>query len=154
MSTRAIIRFATREPGVSFSEHPDKWHAQFYVHQDGNIESLGLDIANSIDNRCFIPHNLEIDSLDTKRSDLNYIYYIWQHYDKSTWISIFKVGDEVVCDQPDCCRTLSPRVDKCIFVGEPVDLQSKINSLGTYQAFDAKSRGVDYNWDGDKITCL
>ena len=36
MSTRAQIRFATREDGVSFSEHPEKIHAnvlamKFYV---------------------------------------------------------------------------------------------------------------------------
>ena len=31
MSTRAQVRFATRETGVSFNEHPDAIHAQFYV---------------------------------------------------------------------------------------------------------------------------
>ena len=35
MSTRAQVRFATREDGVSFSEHPEKFHAQFYKHHDG-----------------------------------------------------------------------------------------------------------------------
>jgi len=141
MSTRAIIRFATRESGVSFSEHPKEWHAQLFVSKDAQPGSLGLDLANSIANRCFIPHNLEIDSLDTKHSDLDYIYYVWQHLDKSTWISIFKVGDEVVCDQPDCCRTLSPRVDKCIFVGEPMDLRSDPCKF-------------DHNWNGEKIKIL
>ena len=136
MSTRAIIRFTTRESGVSFSEHPKQWHAQLFVSKDAQPESLGLDIANSISNRCFIPHNLEIDSLDTKHGDLDYIYYIWQHLDKSTWISIFKVGDEVICDQPDCCRTLSPRVDRCIFVGEPIDLQDKINGLRDFETLE------------------
>ena len=48
MSTRAQVRFATREDGVSFSEHPDKIHAQFYVHHDGYPEGLGLDIAESL----------------------------------------------------------------------------------------------------------
>ena len=37
MSTRAQVRFATREEGVSFNEHPEKIHAQFYVHSDLNI---------------------------------------------------------------------------------------------------------------------
>ena len=136
MSTRAIIRFATRESGVSFSEHPKRWHAQLYCHHDGNPENLGLGIANSIAGSHFIPHNLEIDSLDTKRGDLDYVYYIWQHLDKSTWISIFKVGNEVICDQPDCCRTLSPRVDKCIFVGEAMDLQDKINGLRDFETLE------------------
>ena len=120
MSTRAIIRFATREEGVSFSEHPDKWHAQFYRHHDGYPSGLGLDIADSLVDSTKID-NLEIDSLDTQRGDLDYIYYIWQHLDKSTWISIFKVADEVICD---CCKRLV-RKDKCIFVGEPMDLQTK-----------------------------
>ena len=30
MSTRATIRFATREEGVSLDEHPQIWNAQFY----------------------------------------------------------------------------------------------------------------------------
>jgi hypothetical protein len=140
MSTRAIIRFATRESGVSFSEHPEKWHAQLFCRLDGQPESLGLDIANSISNRCFIPHDLEIDSLDTKHGDLDYIYYIWQHYDKSTWMSIFKVGNEVVCDQPDCCRTLVSREDKCVFVGEPIDLQDQLRDGG----FDSIVKTTSY----------
>ena len=45
MSTRAQIRFATREDGVSFSEHPNAIHAQFYKHHDGYPEGLGLDLA-------------------------------------------------------------------------------------------------------------
>ena len=48
MSTRAQIRFATREEGVSFNEHPEKFHAQFYKHHDGYPEGLGLDIAKSL----------------------------------------------------------------------------------------------------------
>ena len=48
MSTRATIRFATREEGVSFNEHPDKWNAQFYKHHDGYPEGLGLEIAESL----------------------------------------------------------------------------------------------------------
>ena len=50
MSTRAQVRFATREEGVTFSEHPEEIHAQFYKHSDGYPEGLGLDIAMSIIN--------------------------------------------------------------------------------------------------------
>ena len=39
MATSGIVRFAKREPGVSFSEHPNDWQAQFYVHYDGNVEN-------------------------------------------------------------------------------------------------------------------
>jgi len=122
MSTRAIVRFATREEGVSFSEHPEKWHAQLYRHSDGYPEGLGLDIANSLVDGNDI--SLEIDSLDTERGFIDYIYYVWQHFNKSTWISIFKVDAEFICDQPDCCKKLV-RTEKCIFVGEPMDLQTK-----------------------------
>ena len=50
MSTRAQIRFATREAGVTFNEHPNAIHAQFYRHTDGYPEGLGVDIANSLIN--------------------------------------------------------------------------------------------------------
>ena len=48
MSTRATIRFATREEGVTFNEHPKKWNAQFYKHHDGYPEGLGVDLASCI----------------------------------------------------------------------------------------------------------
>ncbi len=110
MSTRAQIRFATREEGVTFSEHPSAIHAQFYVHHDGYPEFLGVEIAKSILDSTTID-NLEIEYLDTERSDLEYIYYVWQVSGKTTWISIFKpeMGYE----------------DECIFVGEPQKLLEK-----------------------------
>ena len=48
MATRAQVRFATREEGVTFSEHPNAIHAQFYVHNDGYPGFLGVEIANSL----------------------------------------------------------------------------------------------------------
>ena len=48
MSTRAQVRFATREEGVSFSEHPEQFHAQFYKHHDGYPEGLGIDLATTL----------------------------------------------------------------------------------------------------------
>ena len=110
MSTRAQVRFATREEGVSFSEHPNAIHAQFYVHYDGYPEGLGVEIAESLTKYQKIMH-WEIESLDAYHSDLEYIYYIWQAFGKSTWISIFKVG----YNEPD----------ECIFVGEPSNLINK-----------------------------
>ena len=106
MSTRAQIRFATREDGVSFSEHPEKINAQFYKHSDGYPEGLGVDIAKSILGRGPTCIGWELEDLDTKRGDLNYVYYIWQVTGKTTWISIFKE-------------------DECIFVGEPQKLIEK-----------------------------
>ena len=123
MSTRAQIRFATREDGVSFSEHPEKIHAQFYKHSDGYPEGLGLDIADSIMNNVGL-NNIEIESLDTKHGDLEYIYYIWQVAGKETWISIFE--DNSFAGYCERCEQLLPsRLDKCIFVGLPTDLINK-----------------------------
>jgi len=123
MSTRAQIRFATREDGVSFSEHPDKIHAQFYCHSDGYPEGLGLDIAEMIDS-CKHVGSWEIEELQTQHGDLEYIYYIWQAYDKDTWISIFEVGFPPYC--PTCDQEVKgDKLDKCIFVGKPEKLISK-----------------------------
>ena len=115
MSTRAQVRFATREDGVSFSEHPNKIHAQFYKHHDGYPEGLGLDIAKSILDSEKLS-GWEIEYLDTKRGDLDYIYYIWQSPGKTTWISIFELTP--------CVDT----VGECIFVGEPQKLIAKYGS--------------------------
>ena len=116
MSTRAQIRFATRGDGVSFSEHPDKIHAQFFRHTDGYPEGLGLDIAYSIVNNTSPDgRTWEIEELQALHGDLEYIYYIWQAYDKSTWISIFAGfgnGDDF----------------ECIFVGTPEKLLTKYGS--------------------------
>ena len=115
MATRAQVRFATREDGVSFSEHPDKIHAQFYVHHDGYPEGLGLQIATSISSDS--PSTSfygEIEHVQVKRGDLDYIYYIWSDYDKETWISIFETQYSISYDD-----------DKCIFVGKASDLIKK-----------------------------
>ena len=119
MSTRAQVRFATREDGVSFSEHPEKIHAQFYVHHDGYPEGLGLDIANSIASQHSIS-GWEIEHVQDLHGDLDYIYYIWQKYDDDTWISIFNVV-------PGWCGKCKQYIekDKCIFVGTPEKLIDK-----------------------------
>ena len=109
MATRAQVRFATREEGVTFSEHPNAIHAQFYVHSDGYPSFLGVEIANSILDGNKID-SWEIEYLDTKRGDLEYIYYIWQAPGKTTWISIFNEEDE------------------CIFVGKPQKLMYKYDT--------------------------
>lgn len=123
MSTRAQVRFATREEGVSFSEHPEVIHAQFYVHHDGYPEGLGVDIAESLLDSTKIS-NWEIEYLDTYHGDLEYIYYIWQAPMKTTWISIFEVGSfSGYCSH--CDQELPPNPDKCIFVGQPSNLIGK-----------------------------
>ena len=110
MSTRAQVRFATRESGQSFATHPKVINAQFYVHYDGYPEGLGVEIAE-----CFTKYgktyNWEIEELNTRHGDLNYIYYIWQHPMKDTFVSIFATGWQ--------------EEDECIFVGRPSDLINK-----------------------------
>ena len=132
MSTRAQVRFATREDGVSFSEHPDKIHAQFYCHSDGYPEGLGLDIANSIytssvnvneEDSCRHVSAWEIEHVQTHHGDLDFIYYIWSDYDKETWISIFTVGSyREMCEH---CDQVTNYEDECIFVGTPEKLIEK-----------------------------
>ena len=130
MSTRAQIRFATREAGVSFDKHPDNIHAQFYKHSDGYPEGLGLEIAESIMSN-YPVHNWEIESLTHRHGDLEYIYYVWQHPDKETWISIFKVGFPPYC--PTCDQEVKgDKLDKCIFVGLPTDLIKKYKQNTNY----------------------
>ena len=117
MSTRAQVRFATREEGVSFNEHPEKIHAQFYVHSDGYPEGLGLQIADSIENYCKV-NNWEIEHVQDVHTDLDYIYYVWSDYDKETWISIFKTP------------TFNGEDEKCIFIGMPEELIEKYEIKG------------------------
>ena len=127
MSTRAQVRFATREEGVTFNEHPEKFHAQFYKHSDGYPEGLGVDIAESLLDSTKVT-NWEIEYLDTKHGDLEYIYYIWQTPSKTTWISIFEVT--YANDDCECCGMVryKKNKDKCIFVGLPTQLITKYGS--------------------------
>ena len=115
MSTRATIRFATREEGVTFNEHPKKWHAQFYKHSDGYPEGLGLDIADCLLNGVKLT-NWEVEHVDVVHSDVEYMYYIWQDHGKTIWISIFEMNQ------------WSDKDDECIFVGRPDKLLMKYGS--------------------------
>ena len=112
MSTRATIRFATREEGVTFNEHPKKWHAQFYKHSDGYPEGLGLDIAMSYADQEIIS-GWEIEHVDTIHADIEYMYYVWQDHGKSIWISIFEM------------HQWEDKDAECIFVGRPDKLIGK-----------------------------
>ena len=125
MSTRAQVRFATREEGVTFNEHPDAIHAQFYVHSDGYPEGLGVEIAESLSSYGKIMR-WEIESLDARHGDLEYIYYIWQKPNANAWISIFEVGFSKYCK--DCNQYVGKDKDKCIFVGRADKLLNKYNT--------------------------
>ena len=117
MSTRATVRFATREEGVSFNEHPKKWNAQFYKHHDGYPEGLGVDLAN-----CIVKEGswngvtMEIEHVDIVHGDIEYMYYIWQDHGKSIWMSIFEMNPFSIKGKG---------LSECIFVGKPEKLLEK-----------------------------
>mgnify|MGYP000174995993 CR=1 FL=1 len=125
MGTRAQVRFATREEGVTFSEHPNAIHAQFYVHSDGYPGFLGVEIAKSLIDSTSVD-GLEIEELCAKHGDLEYIYYVWQSKYKSTWISIFE--DNSFPGYSEDGELLPSKLDKCIFVGLPTQLITKYGS--------------------------
>ena len=129
MSTRAQVRFATREEGVTFNEHPDAIHAQFYVHSDGYPEGLGVEIAESINSYGKIMR-WEIEDLDARHGDLEYIYCIWQKPNANAWISIFEVDFPRYCKE--CNQYIREGESKCIFVGRPDKLIQKYKENTNY----------------------
>ena len=133
MSTRSLVRFATREEGVSFSEHPERVEVQVYKHFDGYpsghpvalaiflkdfeiVNGLGQDTyrkANGLG--CLAaqyvaafkegPGDIYIENQDEKHMDIEYITYVWGDDSKGIWMSIFDVYDK-----------------ECMFVGKPQQL--------------------------------
>ena len=130
MSTRAQVRFATRKHGISFSEHPEKIHAQFYVHSDGYPEGLGCQIAESLLKGSKL-EGWELEHVDSKHGDLEYIYYVWQDQGKSVWISIFEDKDYLRDDD-----STYPLSRECIFVGTPDMLLKKYDERVEYSCAD------------------
>ena len=140
MATRGIVRFAKREAGVSFNEHPEKIHTQIYHHYDSYPEHLGIGIAKFLSDIRVVnglcsdlpdkiangmgclaaqlivdmkdgPGSVYVESPDSLRSWIDYTYYIWAVDGKDIWISIFEgFGD------PN---------ENCIFVGKPEKLLEK-----------------------------
>ena len=136
MSTRSLVRFAKREEGVSFSEHPERVEVQVYKHYDGYPEGhplelakflRGFNIVNGLGQdtdkaanglTCLaaqyiaafkmVPGDLYVENPDTEHMDIEYITYVWGDYGKGIWMSIFDTYEE-----------------KCIFVGKPQQLIDK-----------------------------
>jgi len=134
MGTRATIKIAKREEGVSFSEKPKKHMVSIYHHFDGYPEYLGVTLASYLDDKKIVnglgndrktvfnglgcmaasiiaelkeeAGNVYIEDPEHPSGWLDYEYYVWGDYHKDIWISIFD-GDE------------------CIFVGRPRQLLSK-----------------------------
>ena len=138
MATRATIHIAKREEGVSFSEKTDNTIVNIYHHWDGYPEGLGVTLATYLQGKKIVnglgakdepvfnglgclaaslvahlkdgPGNVYIDGPNTKRSWIDYNYYVWGDDFKGIWISIFD-GDE------------------CIFVGKPDKLIDKYETF-------------------------
>tara|TARA_R110002020_G_scaffold409546_1_gene619262 strand:+ start:219 stop:662 length:444 start_codon:yes stop_codon:yes gene_type:complete len=145
MATRAIIRIAEREEGVSFSEQTDKIRVQIYHHYDGYPEGLGVTLANYLGPKKIVnglpvgagsvdvangmgcltaslikhlkeaPGNVYIDYPGQVHGDTEYTYYIWGCEDKDIWMSIFETHQ----------YGWPGKNDKCIFIGTPQKLIEK-----------------------------
>ena len=133
MSTRSLVRFATREEGVSFSEHPEKVEVQVYKHYDGYPQGHPVDLAKFLNGFKIVnglgretyqmangldclaaqyiaefkngPGDVYVENPDTQHCDIEYITYVWGDYGKGIWMSIFSTYE-----------------DECIFVGKPQEL--------------------------------
>ena len=144
MSTRSLVRFAKREEGVSFSEHPERVEVQVYKHYDGYPSGHPVDLAKLLNNfkilngipfgyndskiasglGCLAAQyvaafkmdagDLYIENADTEHGDIEYITYVW-------------VGDSVDKDIWMSIFDVSwnDESDKCIFVGKPQELIDK-----------------------------
>ena len=88
------------------------------MHQ---LNDLGVDIAESLLNNTHPEgRSWEIQHLDARHGDLEYVYYVWQAPLKTTWISIFEVVP------------FADQVGECIFVGEPQKLIDKYKQNTNY----------------------
>ena len=133
MGTRATIKIARREEGVSFSEIPEKVMVSIYQHFDGYPEGLGVTLASYLNGKKIVnglggnrgdvfnglgcmaasiiaelkdgPGNVYIEDRGT-HGWIDYYYVIWGDTDKEIWISIFDDSE-------------------CIFVGKPNKLLEK-----------------------------
>lgn len=115
MSTRAQIKFATRQSGQSFDKLPAEINAQFYCHHDGYPGGLGVEIADSLRYRVAI-NGWKIEDFSDSHGDLEYIYVVWQAPEKVTYISIFEHNPSHECE---VCGSDTGGEWTCIFVGEP-----------------------------------
>ena len=143
MSTRAQVRFATREEGVSFSEHPERVEVQVYKHYDGYPSGHPVDLAKFLNGFSVVnglgqdthkvanglgclaaqyvaafkegPGDIYIENPDAKHTDIEYVTYVWGDDGKSIWMSIFDVS-------------WNDEEDKCIFVGKPQELIDKYDT--------------------------
>ena len=137
MSAKALIRFAEREEGVSFSDHPKKVTHQIYHHWDGMPDFLGVALAefinkggetrfyNGVDclaaqvltylklgihygKRDIDAYNVYLETPYSGPVNYDYTYYVWTKDETNeVWLSVFDYDND------------------CIFVGQPSNLIDK-----------------------------
>jgi hypothetical protein len=140
MATRALIRFAERQPGVSFSDFKlyDDCSRQIVTHQiyhhyDGAPDFLGVAIAKFIDTDdhngtdclaaqllCKLKLGLHYDEIKCSRGIVYLEHPNQEHEDLDYSYYIWTGrGDEIWIS---IFRYDHTTADHCIFVGQPSDL--------------------------------
>ena len=138
MATRAIIRIAEREDGVSFSEHPEKVRAQIYHHYDGYPEYLGCNLAEFLcDFRVVngLPTNyfenikvangmgcLTAQLIAGLKEEAGNVYVDYSDTDRDDVEFTYYIWG---CVGKDIWMSIFDLHDECIFVGKPQTLIEK-----------------------------
>ena len=138
MATRAIIRIAEREDGVSFSEHPEKVRAQIYHHYDGYPEYLGCSLAEFLcDFRVVngLPTNyfenikvangmgcLTAQLIAGLKEEAGNVYVDYSDTDRDDVEFTYYIWG---CVGKDIWMSIFDLHDNCIFVGKPQTLIEK-----------------------------
>ena len=138
MATRAIIRIAKREDGVSFSEHPEQVRAQIYHHYDGYPEGLCCKLAEFLcDFRVVngLPLNyfenikiangmgcLTAQLIAGLKEEPGGVYVDYINAERTDIEFTYYVWG---CEGKDIWMSVFDKHDKCIFVGMPQQLIEK-----------------------------
>ena len=138
MATRAIIRIAEREDGVSFSEHPEEIRTQIYHHWDGYPEGLGCNLAEFLcDFRVVngLPFNyfenikvangmgcLTAQLIAALKEEPGSVYIDYINAERTDIEFTYYIWG---CVDKDIWMSVFDRYDKCIFVGMPQQLIEK-----------------------------
>ena len=138
MATRAIIRIAEREDGVSFSEHPERIRTQIYHHYDGYPKHLGCNLAEFLcDFRVVngLPTNyfenikvangmgcLTAQLIAALKEESGNVYVDYPDTDRDDVEFTYYIWG---CVGKDIWMSIFDLHDNCIFVGKPQQLIEK-----------------------------
>ena len=146
MSTKALIRFAERESGVSFNEHPKKVTHQIYHHYDGYPDFLGVALAEFISDESKAQYdnpNRHYNGVDDLAAQVLTYLKLGIHYDRFDIdaYSVYLETPTTGCEPYDYTYYIWTKdetnevwisifqfgigEDECIFVGQPSNLIDK-----------------------------